>query len=132
LFDLAFLPHEHINVVNYGFVDLISTDNHTFTDHILENFIINESQFSLTVWAAITSLPKNTTTINRPVAFHKNFNSLFYHLHPNIYTNTLCSWHFIINIQTETELKIKSENKNQLNNIKYKESVFTTYYQIHI
>ncbi|KAL4135452.1 hypothetical protein QTP88_007061 [Uroleucon formosanum] len=108
-FGLAFLPPEQFDD---GFVELISialTDNHTFTDYILKNYINKESQFPPNIWSETPI--NNTRTTNGPKAFHKHFNVQFYHPHPNI--------HHVVDvltyIQVETALKINSIKKNQFN-----------------
>lgn len=108
-FGLAFLPPEQ---VDDSFVELMSiapTDNHTFTDYILENYINKESQFPPNIWAETPI--NNTRTTNGPEAFHKHFNAQFYHPHPNIHHVV----DVLTNIQAETALKINSIKKNQFN-----------------
>jgi len=96
-FGLRFLSFDEVEC---GFVDLMSiappnvTD---FTDYILDNYICGYLQFPPFIWAEESQICPRTT--NGPESFHSNYKQ-----HPN-HQNFI---NVLIEIQTETNLKIKS------------------------
>jgi hypothetical protein len=76
------------------------------TDYILDNYISKDSQFPYLIWAEkLTTYPRTT---NRLEYLHSNYNQQFYKQHPN-HQNFI---NVSIEIQTETKLKMNSNEKN--------------------
>lgn len=109
-FGLSYLPP---NEISDGFTDLLSiapTNMFTeFTDYILENYILPDSAFPPVMWASAPS--NNPKTTNGVESFHRHYNSQFYSPHPNMYLVI----DTVLQIQTESELKLNSIKKNIIN-----------------
>jgi len=101
--------------VECGFVELKSIappDVTDFTDYILDNNIYEDSQFPPFIWPKEPQTYPRTT--NGPESFHSNYNQQFYKQHPN-HQNVI---NVMIEIQTETNLKIKSIGRKITNKLK--------------
>jgi len=95
-FGLPLLPSDQIQ---YGFTELMSicpTDISDFSDYVLNNYIIENAKFPPSLWAKEPTDEPRTT--NGAESFHRNYNSQFYHPHPNIYQVI----NILKEIQTET------------------------------
>jgi hypothetical protein len=82
-FGLPYLPPEEVKV---AFTQLISdrqTSDFSFSDYILETYIIPDSKFNPTLWTGHTK--DEPRTKNGVEAFHRHFNQQFYTPHPHIY-----------------------------------------------
>lgn len=73
-----------------------------FADYLIENYIDNESRFPPRIWASHTVCTMRTT--NTCESFHSKFNSYCPSPHPNIHV----FMHTLINIQTDSYIKINS------------------------
>ncbi|XP_022169254.1 uncharacterized protein LOC111033019 [Myzus persicae] len=101
--------------VECGFVELMSIappDVTDFSDYILDNYISEDSQFPPFIWAEEPQTYPRTT--NGPESFHSNYNQQFYKQHPN-YQNVI---NLLIEIQTETNLKVNSIGKKITNKLR--------------
>ncbi|XP_025424045.1 uncharacterized protein LOC112693270 [Sipha flava] len=119
-FGLSYLPPDE---VSDGFCDLMSIAPSTtssnisiFSDYILENYIASDSNFPPTLWACKPT--NNPKTTNGAESYYKQYNSQFYSAHPHIHQVI----DVIIEIQSDTDLKINSIN-NKIINFKRKEII---------
>ncbi|KAF0760273.1 Uncharacterized protein FWK35_00017948 [Aphis craccivora] len=114
-FGLPFLPPEE---VEDAFTKLISDcpmSDFSFSDYLLETYIIPDSKFNPTLWAGHPKDEPRTT--NGAEAFHRYFNQQFYTPHPHIhqvlnYAQTSCL--FGICAQTSTTLSKRLSSKKVL------------------
>jgi hypothetical protein len=93
------------------------------SNYVLETYIIPDSKFIPTLWAGHPKDEPRTT--NGVEAFHRHFNQQFYTPYPHIHQVISV----ILKIQSETELKITSINKN-INNYRRKESIESVEHRI--
>jgi len=122
-FGLPYLPPEE---VEDAFTQLISdcpTSDFSFSDYVLETYILPDSKFNPMLWAGDPKDEPRTT--NGAEAFHRHFNQQFYSPHPHIHQVI----DVILKIQTESDLKITSINKN-INNYRRKESIESVEHRI--
>jgi len=77
-------------------MSICPTDISNFSDYVLNNYIIKDSKFPPSLRAKEpTDEPRNTNGVE---SFQSNYNSQFYHPHPNIYQVI----NILKEIQTET------------------------------
>ena len=108
-FALGFLPE---NLVGDAFSCLIAnapTNDFDFTDYIFDNYVSPDGVFPPILWAGKPSEEPRTT--NGPESFHRHYNSQFYTSHPSIHEVI----NIMLDIQSETYLKIKSIKENRIN-----------------
>ncbi|KAK7590400.1 hypothetical protein V9T40_002013 [Parthenolecanium corni] len=84
-----------------------------FFDYLLETYIASDATFPPIMWAECTASAQRTT--NCCEAFHSKLNALFNSPHPNIFflIQTL------IEIQTETYVKMRSSATSRINSAKF-------------
>ncbi|KAL4113561.1 hypothetical protein QTP88_017168 [Uroleucon formosanum] len=108
-FILEFLPSEDVEDAFTYLIENSPTDNFEFTDYILNNYISSDAVFPPILWATEPSTEARTT--NGPESFHSHYNSQFYTSHPSIHQVL----HILLDIQSETYLKIYSLKQNNIN-----------------
>jgi hypothetical protein len=71
------------DIFAYEIIPIVPAKCLEFIDYILDNYIIENIKFPLSMWAQCSSSIQRTT--NSSEAFHSKFNSYFYSSHPNIH-----------------------------------------------
>jgi hypothetical protein len=123
------LPPEKIEISFSNLITIASPDGLYFSDYVFSSYILPNSNFNSSLWAG---KPDDSPRIaNGAKTFHRHFNNQFYNPHPHVYQII----DVILNIQSETELKLNSMKINVNNylrkemsqTIEYMKNVWTKY-----
>lgn len=120
-FGLPYLPSDEIEIAFSNLIAIAPPDGFYFSDYVFSSYILPNSNFNPSLWAGKPDdLPRTT---NGAEAFHRHFNNQFYNPHPHVYQVI----DVILNIQSETDLKLNSIKMN-INNYRRKEMLQTIEY----
>ncbi|VVC46518.1 Hypothetical protein CINCED_3A016002 [Cinara cedri] len=101
-----FLPENLVGNVFSCLIKNALTENFDFADYTFDSYVFPDAVFPLILWAG--EPPEELGTTNGLESFHRHYNSQFYISHPSIHEVV----NILLDVRSETYLKIKSNKKN--------------------